>query len=89
MIVCSQPMGCIWNTFVLQILGLGLFVMFMKTPLQGAQTTIYCAVSEEMEGVTGKYLADCKIAKTKNPQAEDDQLAERLWEVSERLTQSS
>ena len=58
-----------------------------KTPLQGAQTTIYCAVSEEMEGVTGKYLADCKITKTLNPQAEDDQLAERLWEVSEMLTQ--
>ena len=59
----------------------------MKTPQQGAQTTIYCAVSEEMEGVTGKYLADCKITKTLNPQAGDDQLAERLWEVSEMLTQ--
>jgi hypothetical protein len=28
----------------------------VKTHLQGAQTTIYCAVSEEMEGVTGQYL---------------------------------
>ena len=61
----------------------------MKTTLQGAQTTIYCAVSEEMEGVTGKYLDNCKITKTLNPQAEDDQLAERLWKVSERLTQST
>ena len=54
---------------------------------QGAQTTIYCAVSEEMEGVTGKYLADCKIKKTDNSQATDDQIAERLWEVSMELTQ--
>ena len=61
--------------------------VFFKTPLQGAQTNIYCAVSEEMEGVTGKYLADCKIMKTKNPQATDDQLAERLWEVSAKLTE--
>ena len=58
-------------------------------PQQGAQTSIYCAVSEEMEGVTGKYLADCKIMKTKNPQATDDQLAEKLWEVSAKLTQAN
>ena len=61
--------------------------LFLKTPWQGAQTTIYCAVSEEMEGVTGKYLSDCKITQPKNPQAADDQLAERLWEVSIELTQ--
>ena len=29
---------------------------FYKTPVQGAQTTIYCAVSEELEGVSGKYF---------------------------------
>ena len=57
-----------------------------KTPWEGAQTTIYCAVSEEMEGVTGKYLADCRIKKTNNPQATDDQVAEKLWEVSTKLT---
>ena len=63
-----------------------LFAIFVKTPWQGAQTTIYCAVSEEMEGVTGQYLADCKITKTGNPQATDDELAEKLWEVSAKLT---
>ena len=61
----------------------------IKTPLEGAQTTIYCAVSEEMEGVTGKYLADCKITKTEHPQATDDELAERLWEVSAKLTEAN
>lgn len=30
---------------------------FIKTPEQGAQTSIYHAVSEEMEGISGKYLA--------------------------------
>ena len=62
-------------------------LIHLKTPWQGAQTTIYCAVSEEMEGVTGKYLSDCKITQPKIPQATDDQLAERLWEVSIELTQ--
>ena len=62
------------------------FHLFFKMPPQGAQTTIYCAVSEEMEGVTGQYLSDCKIMKTRNPQATDDELAEKLWEVSVKLT---
>ena len=61
----------------------------IKTPLEGAQTTIYCAVSEEMEGVTGQYLADCMITKTSHPQATDDELAERLWEVSAKLTEAN
>lgn len=55
-----------------------------KTPLQGAQTTIYCAVSEEMEGVTGKFVVDCKIKKP-NAQALDDEICEKLWKVSAEL----
>ena len=67
---------------------MGVLSWFMKTPWEGAQTTIYCAVSEEMEGVTGQYLADCRIKKTNNPQATDDQIAEKLWEVSAKLTKA-
>ena len=44
----------------------------------------YCAVSEEMEGVTGKFVVDCKI-KEPNPQALNDKIAERLWKVSTKL----
>ena len=61
---------------------------FFKTAWEGAQTTIYCAVSEEIEGVTGQYLADCQIKKTNNPQATDDQVAEKLWEISMKLTKA-
>ena len=56
----------------------------LKTPWQGAQTTIYCAVSEEMEGVSGQYLSDCKIKKL-SANATDDSIAERLWEVSMQM----
>lgn len=56
-----------------------------KTPMQGAQTSIYCAVSEEMEGVSGQYLADCTVQRPKNPEALDDQAAERLWELSAQM----
>ena len=58
---------------------------FWKTPEEGAQTSIYCAVSEEMEGVSGKYLADCKIVKPRNKEATDDEIAERLWQVSAQM----
>lgn len=59
--------------------------MFLKTPWEGAQTPIYCAVSEEMDGVSGQYLVDCKIKKLKNSQATDDAIAKRLWEVSSEM----
>ena len=55
-----------------------------KTSEQGAQTTIYCAVSEEMEGVSGKYLRDCHIVEPSKP-AQDDDMAKTLWEVSLKL----
>ncbi|KAL8572049.1 hypothetical protein ACOMHN_026675 [Nucella lapillus] len=28
----------------------------IKTPIQGAQTSLYCALSAELEGVSGKYF---------------------------------
>ena len=59
--------------------------IFWKTPEEGAQTSIYCAVSEEMEGVSGKYLADCKIVKPRTKEATDDEIAERLWQVSVQM----
>ena len=56
-----------------------------KTPAQGAQTSIYCAVSEEMEGVSGQYLADCKVQRLKTADARDEQAPERLWELSAQM----
>lgn len=36
---------------------------FFKTPEQGAQTTIHLAVSDEVNGISGKYFADCRVSK--------------------------
>ena len=58
---------------------------FFKSPWQGAQTTIYCAVTEGIEDQSGKYFSDCEVKKVTNPQAHDDAIAERLWEVSAEL----
>ena len=59
--------------------------LFLKTPWQGAQTTIYCAVDEAVEGVSGKYFKDCKVAPPSTKAAVDDEMAERLWDVSTEL----
>lgn len=58
--------------------------MLAKSPEQGAQTTIYCAVAEELEGVTGKYFSDCKERELKKF-AEDDEAAEKLWRISAQM----
>ncbi|XP_076219634.1 retinol dehydrogenase 13-like [Aptenodytes patagonicus] len=59
---------------------------FIKSAEQGAASTIYCAVSEEVSGITGKYFdSDCGLALP-SVSARDAGLARKLWEESERLT---
>ncbi len=56
-----------------------------QPPLEGAQTSIYLATSPELEGVTGKYYADCKAVHS-SAASYDLEAAKRLWEVSLQLT---
>jgi len=58
---------------------------FLKTPLEGAQTTLYLATADEVEHVSGHYFSDCKISAI-SLLAADDRLALELWKESERLT---
>lgn len=58
--------------------------MFLMTPEQGAQTTIYCATEEGIEHLSGRYFSRCSVSQTYR-QVEDHSMAERLWQVSERL----
>lgn len=57
---------------------------FLKTPAQGAQTSIYLASSPSMDGVTGEFFANCK-PKTANKVAYDTDIVARLWQVSAEL----
>ena len=56
----------------------------MKSPAKGAETSIYLASSPEVEGITGQYFVNKKIAQS-SPESHDPQLAQRLWEVSGKL----
>lgn len=68
-----------------------------KTVAQGAATSVWCATSPEIEGLGGLYCEDCNIAEAVSddvtylgpgvrPWAMDQDLADRLWELSERMT---
>ncbi len=57
---------------------------FMKTPQQGAATSIYLASSTEVEGVTGTYFANGRPQRSSKA-SYDESSAARLWQVSTRL----
>ncbi|XP_051891498.1 dehydrogenase/reductase SDR family member 13-like isoform X1 [Pristis pectinata] len=58
--------------------------LFFRTPTDGAQTAIYCAVQEGIEKFSGRYFADCEVQKV-FPHARDDAVARKVWEISERM----
>jgi NAD(P)-dependent dehydrogenase (short-subunit alcohol dehydrogenase family) len=57
---------------------------FFKGPAKGASTIVYLATAPEGGEVSGSYFVDSRQA-VPSLQAQDDELAEQLWEKSERL----
>jgi NAD(P)-dependent dehydrogenase (short-subunit alcohol dehydrogenase family) len=58
--------------------------LVMKTPAQGAATSVYLASSPAVEGVTAQYFANCK-PKRSSKASYDARAAARLWQVSADL----
>jgi NAD(P)-dependent dehydrogenase (short-subunit alcohol dehydrogenase family) len=54
---------------------------FMKTPAQGAATSIHLASAPDLEQVTGRYFANSKLKRSSKP-SYDEATAARLWQVS-------
>jgi len=69
----------------------------VKTIEQGAATSVLLAASPEVEGVTGRYYEDCAQAPVVQereghtggvaPYVLDPDNADRLWQISEQLTE--
>jgi NAD(P)-dependent dehydrogenase (short-subunit alcohol dehydrogenase family) len=69
----------------------------VKTIEQGAATSVLLAASPDVEGVTGRYYEDCAEATPVTergthtggvaPYALDPNNADRLWQISDELTQ--
>lgn len=58
--------------------------LFLKSVPQGAATEVFVATHPSLAGVSGKYFADCNVARP-SAHADDAGLAERLWTASERI----
>lgn len=59
--------------------------MFSKSCWEGSQTTIHCAVCEEVNEISGQFFVDCKVKRFDVAQAKDEELADRLWRVSAQM----
>ena len=56
-------------------------MLILRTPRQGAQTTIYCAVAEEQEGVSGRYILVIVVNRCQRRLS----LWTKLWKVSTEM----
>ncbi|MEW6272621.1 MAG: SDR family oxidoreductase [Thermodesulfobacteriota bacterium] len=56
-----------------------------RTPDRGAETTLHVATSPALEGVTGRYFASSREARS-SAASHDRDAAGRLWELSVELT---
>jgi hypothetical protein len=70
---------------MMQILFKMVGYFLLKSPWQGAQTTIYCAVAEELEGVSGRFYRDCREEPLVTAVSGDDDVADELWRVSAKM----
>ena len=57
---------------------------FFRSPQRGARSLVWLALSDEAGALTGEYVQDEKVLAP-SAQAQDDTLAERLWERSAQL----
>ena len=54
-----------------------------RSPQKGADTLVWLATSPDIDHVSGAYFFD-RQQKRPNPEAQDREIARRLWEISER-----
>ena len=60
-------------------------LLYGRTPVQGAQTSIYCAVEEGLEAKSGGYFRNCGLTKSTADSCNEGHM-KKLWELSEQLT---
>lgn len=58
--------------------------LFLKNLQEGIQTILYCALSPDLEGLTGNYYRDCKLA-TPDKGVHDTNWQRVLWEESRKI----
>ena len=84
---CLHP-GVIASDITREMPGFVRFVvkLVLKTPEQGAETSLYLASSPDVAGITGKYFDD-KKAIPSSKESYDTAKQEQLWKLSEKMVQ--
>jgi retinol dehydrogenase-12 len=66
-----------------QLVNVPVRFLIFKTELEGAQTNLFCAVSDE--AVPGKFHSDCQEFGLGNPHADNPEQAREWWDYSEKI----
>ena len=74
-----------WKFYIIKFFLLPISFWLFKNSHEGAQTTIYCAVDENITSLSGMYFSDC-APKKMLPHALNKNDAKKIWEISEKLT---
>ncbi len=61
-----------------------IFKRTLITPVQGAETSVYLAISPEVANTSGEYFDKKKVAPA-SPLVSDEELATKLWDISAKL----
>jgi len=62
----------------------------LKSPSQGAATTLYCTVTPSLEKHSGCYFVDSQLAdQLSSDESHDENVAKKLWETSEKMLASN
>jgi hypothetical protein len=61
-----------------------IYRMTLRTLEEGIQTILYCALSTELDGVTGKYYRNCKEG-TPLPTVHNRKWQTVMWNESKRI----
>lgn len=86
---CLHPGAVATRMGINRDTGFGTFITrmlkpFFQTPEQGAQTAIYLATSNEVEGVTAKYFYRKKSVPS-SQMSYDKTIAKKLWDLSKKM----
>src|SRR5438552_420939 len=79
--IWSRPLGPVGFIMALPKL-------FMTSPERGAETIVYLASSPDAKSLSGEYLEKLKVKKSSD-ESYDEEIAQRLWDVSAKLTRLS
>jgi len=79
--IWSRPLGPVGFIMALPKL-------FMTSPKRGAETIVYLAFSPNAKDLNGEYLEKLKVKKSSD-ESYNEEIAQRLWDVSTKLTRLS